>query len=117
MGLIQVEFDKIAEDKIKEALERGEFDNLPGSGKPLQDLGAYFAAPENVRISYSVLKSSGFVPEEIELLREIEGLKARLVACHQDPTRAKTKSEIRHLRLKYDLIIESYRRRPRGSHS
>ena len=26
------------ERKIREAMERGEFDDLPGSGKPLQDL-------------------------------------------------------------------------------
>ncbi len=28
----------IAEDRIREAMEQGKFDNLPGTGKPLRDL-------------------------------------------------------------------------------
>ncbi len=105
-----MDFNKIAEDKIKEAIERGEFDDLPGSGKPLRELAAYFAAPENVRIGYSVLKSSGFVPEEVSLLKEIESLKTGLAACHDEPARVKILLEIRHLQLKYDLIIECHHR-------
>ena len=41
-------FEKIAEEKIEEAIAAGEFDNLPGQGKPL-DLDAYFATPEQMR--------------------------------------------------------------------
>jgi len=57
-----------------EAIARGEFDNLPGKGKPL-DLDGYFATPEHLRMGYSMLKSADIIPEEMELLREIEGLK------------------------------------------
>lgn len=109
-----MDFEKISEDKIREAMERGEFDDLPGRGKPLEGLAAYFATPESVRIGYSVLKGSGFVPEEVDLLKEIESLKEQLVSCAQESGKAKVRSEIRHLRLKYDLIIESYRRGRRG---
>ena len=42
-------FDKIVEALIKEAQARGEFDNLPGEGKPI-DLTAYFETPEEVRL-------------------------------------------------------------------
>lgn len=42
-------FDKIVESLIKEAMERGEFENLPGKGKPI-DLTAYFDTPEEVRM-------------------------------------------------------------------
>jgi len=34
-------FHKNADEKINGAIARGEFDNLPGKGKPL-DLDAYF---------------------------------------------------------------------------
>ena len=37
------------EELIKNAMARGEFDNLPGKGQPL-DLSAHFAAPEDVRM-------------------------------------------------------------------
>ena len=70
-------FQKNVDEKIKEAIARGEFDNLPGKGKPL-DLDAYFATPEHLRMGYSILKSAGIIPEEMELLRQIEGLKKSL---------------------------------------
>jgi hypothetical protein len=70
-------FHKNVEEKINEAIARGEFDNLPGKGKPL-DLDAYFAAPEHLRIGYSILKGADIIPEEVELLRQIEGLKKSL---------------------------------------
>jgi DnaJ-like protein len=70
-------FQKNVDDKIKEAIARGEFDNLPGKGKSL-DLDAYFATPEHLRMGYSILKSADIIPEEMELLRQIEGLKKSL---------------------------------------
>ena len=56
-----------ADQKIKEAIAKGEFDNLPGTGKPL-DLDAYFATPEHLRMGYSILKSANIIPEEVELI-------------------------------------------------
>jgi hypothetical protein len=70
-------FQKNVDKKIEEAIARGEFDNLPGKGKPL-DLDAYFAAPEHLRMGYSILKSADVIPEEMELLRQIEALKKSL---------------------------------------
>lgn len=70
-------FQKNVDEKIKEAIAAGEFDNLPGKGKPL-DLDAYFATPEHLRIGYSILKSADIIPEEMELLRQIESLKQSL---------------------------------------
>ena len=70
-------FQKSVDEKIEEAIARGEFDNLPGKGEPL-DLDAYFATPEHLRMGYSILKNADIIPEEIELLRQIEGLKKSL---------------------------------------
>ena len=39
-------FHRNADEKIKEAIAKGDFDNLPGKGEPL-DLDAYFATPED----------------------------------------------------------------------
>lgn len=69
--------EKIIEEKIQEAIANGEFDNLEGQGKPL-NLDEYFAAPEDVRVGYSLLKSNKFVPPEVDLLKEIGELKAKL---------------------------------------
>lgn len=70
-------FQKNVEEKIKESIAAGEFDNLPGKGKPL-DLDAYFAMPEHLRMGYSILKNAEVIPEEMELLRQIEILKRSL---------------------------------------
>jgi hypothetical protein len=103
-------FDKIVEEKIKEAMENGEFDNLEGSGKPLRGLNAYFATPENVRIGYSVLKNSGFVPEEVELLKEINALKEEAAFCTEAERKKALNSRIAELQLKYDLLMDQYRK-------
>src|SRR5215813_7557753 len=70
-------FQKKVDEKIEESIASGEFDDLPGKGKPL-DLDGYFATPEHLRMGYSILKSADVIPEEMELLRQIEGLRKSL---------------------------------------
>jgi hypothetical protein len=72
-----VSLQKNVDEKIEEAIARGEFDNLPGKGKPL-DLDAYFATPEHLRMGYAILKSAAVIPEEMELLKQIEDQKKAL---------------------------------------
>ena len=48
-------FGRLIENKIREAIERGEFDNLPGKGKPL-DLTESFNTPGDLRLGYAMLK-------------------------------------------------------------
>ena len=62
--------ERAIEEKIRRSIEAGHFDNLEGHGKPL-DLTAYFNTPEDLRLAYSLLKSNEFVPEEVEMLKEI----------------------------------------------
>src|SRR5260370_35326981 len=61
-------FDYV-EEQIREAQVRGEFDNLPGSGKPLDLDSNQFAGDK--ALAYSMLKQNGFAPPEIELAKEI----------------------------------------------
>ena len=49
----------IAERRIAEAMAEGQFDNLPGRGRPLQLEDLSHLAPE-MRLAYIVLKNSGF---------------------------------------------------------
>jgi len=101
--------EKFIEDKIREAMEKGEFDNLPGKGKPL-DLEAYFATPADVRLGYSVLKSAGCLPVEVELREEIEALKAQLASCDDERKRQALGKEIESRTLKLNLMMDSDRR-------
>ena len=58
------------EEQLAEARERGEFDNLQGSGKPLRLDNDNFYAGDKA-LAYSLLKNHGFAPAEVELAREI----------------------------------------------
>ncbi len=55
----------IAERKIAEAIAQGEFDDLPGAGRPL-DLAEDPLVPEEQRMANRILKNAGFVPREVE---------------------------------------------------
>lgn len=61
---------RIAEERILEAQRRGEFENLPGHGKPLQ-LDDDTHVPEDLRLAYKVLKNANCLPPELELKKEI----------------------------------------------
>lgn len=79
---------------IAEAIERGEFENLKGEGKPI-DLDAYFATAEDVRVGQAVLKSNEFVPEEVDRLREIGDLRVKLSECADEGERSKLQKLLR----------------------
>ncbi|MEW5909590.1 MAG: DnaJ family domain-containing protein [Thermodesulfobacteriota bacterium] len=63
-------YEKIVEERIKKAIKEGEFENLPGSGKPLNLDDDQFV-PEDLRLAYKILKNADCVPPEIELKKEI----------------------------------------------
>jgi hypothetical protein len=62
--------ERIAEQRIREAIERGDFDHLEGAGKPLA-LDDDRDVPDELRVAYRILKNAGCIPPEIELRREI----------------------------------------------
>lgn len=57
------------EAQIQEAQARGDFDNLPGMGQPLSFDSNPYAGEKS--LGYSLLKSQGYAPPEVELAREI----------------------------------------------
>jgi len=98
------------EKKIQEAMARGEFDNLEGRGKPL-DLDAYFNMPEDLRMAFSILKSNQFVPEEIEILKDIATIKEKLKSCTDDAEEQSLRKELHDKSLSIQLMLERYRRK------
>jgi hypothetical protein len=70
-------FQKIVEKRIKEAQERGEFDNLPGRGAPIV-LEDDSHIPEDLRLAYKILKNAGCLPPELELKKKIRQMEDML---------------------------------------
>lgn len=60
----------IAEQRIQEAMQRGEFDNLQGKGRPIEYEDDSFVPPD-LRMAYKILKNAGYLPPELETAREI----------------------------------------------
>ncbi|MEK4236803.1 DnaJ family domain-containing protein [Paenibacillus sp. FSL H7-0714] len=71
----------LVEQRIQESMRNGEFGDLPGHGKPmeLEDLSG---VPEELRMSFKIMKNSGLVPEEVSLRAECITLEGLLAACH-----------------------------------
>jgi hypothetical protein len=102
-------FDRIVEALIQGAMERGEFDNLPGKGKPI-DLTEYFETPEEVRIAYSVLKNAGITSREVDLLKEIAELKQMLAAVLDEQKKQGIMKQIGQKQLEFSLLMEQQKR-------
>ena len=55
--------ERAIEEIIQAAMARGEFDNLPGKGKPL-NLDDYFSLPEDERMALTMLRNAGYCPRK-----------------------------------------------------
>lgn len=100
---------KTIDEIIRDAIQRGEFDNLSNKGKKL-NLDDYFNTPEDVRLGYSILKNADYLPEEVQFLKDIGELQEKLATLTQDEELKKTIKEIEAMRLKYNLLMERHRR-------
>lgn len=67
--------------QIRKAMEDGEFDNLPGEGKPL-DLQENEHTPEEMRMAYKILRENEMAPDWIlqgkDIDAKVEALLKRL---------------------------------------
>ena len=63
-------FAKLVEQRIKASQKNGDFEDLQGTGKPIEfedDSGI----PEDLRMAYKMLKNADCTPPEIELKKQI----------------------------------------------
>jgi hypothetical protein len=72
--------DDLVEQRIREAQQRGEFDALPGAGRPLA-IEDDSLVPEELRVALRVLKNAGMVPPQVHALRDLDALLAEMVAA------------------------------------
>ncbi|MGD0883998.1 MAG: DnaJ family domain-containing protein [Thermodesulfovibrionales bacterium] len=98
---------KIADERIREAMERGELDNLRGAGKHLTFEDETWMA-EDLRLAYRILRNSGYIPAEIETRKDILSLKDLIGTIDDDREKLKKLREINLLSLKLNMA----RKRP-----
>lgn len=98
--------ESLAERAIREAMERGDFDNLPGAGKPLDLRGA--DEPDwwvKQFVEREELEAFATAPTVLGLRREAQGFPASLVDCDDEGL-------VRELLADYNLRVKRDRLRP-----
>ena len=78
--------ERLADQRIQEAIERGDFNDLPGAGQPLPDEPELTGVAPELRVAYRIMKNAGMIPEYVQIRREITDLSALLEDCGLDGT-------------------------------
>lgn len=103
-------FEKIVEEKIQLAMANGEFDNLPGKGRPL-NLDDYFKIPPELRMTFQILKNYGLSPCEVELKKEIYQLRENLTNCAANEEKKKLTKLINYKSMLLNIELEKNKHR------
>ena len=99
-------FEKIVEERIKRAQQKGEFDNLTGSGKPLSFEDDRFI-PDELRLAYKILKNADCIPPEIELKKEINRVEEFLSTMPDTSEKYQTLKKLNFLIMKLNSTRNS----------
>jgi hypothetical protein len=96
-------FERIAENRILEAIEAGEFDNLQGRGQPLK-LEDDSHIPLELRMAYKMLKNADCLPPELELRREVVTLQDLVASMEDEAEKLKQMRRLNFLMMKLSMI-------------
>ena len=96
-------FAKLAENRILEAIEAGEFDNLRGRGQPL-DLNDDSHIPPELRMAYKILKNADCLPPELTLRQEVVNLQDLVAAMPDEAEKLKQMRRLNFLIMKLDMM-------------
>lgn len=102
--------ETIAEQRIREAMANGDFDQLPGRGKRV-NLDEYFKSPPEQRAAHALLKNAGIAPQEIQMRRTMNEWRSQLAEAKDDITRREIRARIGRMHIELDLLVQKARRR------
>lgn len=99
-------FEKIIEERILKAQKRGDFDNLEGTGKPIC-IEDDRHIPEDLRITYKILKNADCLPPEIEIKKEIQRTEDLLISIKDTAEKYRVLKKLNFLILKLNSLRPS----------
>ena len=106
-----MKFYNAVEENIRQAIAKGDFDNLPNKGKPL-DLSAWKRTPEHLRMTYSILKNAGITPQEVNLKKQISEVKAEIELLDKTTQQEERKvltNTLNKLMTMYNIKMDNFR--------
>lgn len=101
-----MDFARLAERRIEEAVEAGELDNLPGAGKPLPRMDG----PDGMEaFGYRMMAKVGALPLEVMLRREIAETRRKLSTESDEERRIELLKTIANLEMRFAMAMEGRR--------
>ena len=96
-------FTKIVEERIRKAQKKGEFENLEGTGEPL-NLADDQSVAEELRLAYKILKNADCLPPEIEIKKEIHQTEELLAGMTDTAEKYRTMKKLNYLIMKLNTL-------------
>ena len=96
-------FDRIIEDRIRRAQQKGKFEDLEGTGKPLIFEKDGHVAGE-LRLVYKILKNADCLPPEIQLKNEIKRTEDLLSGMEDTAEKYRTLKKLNFLIMKLNSL-------------
>ena len=99
-------FSRLIEERIRRAQKKGVFENLEGSGKPLNlEDDSYIA--EDLRLAHKILKNADCLPPEIELKKEIKCTEDLLSGMKDTAQKHRTLKKLNYLIMKLNTVRDT----------
>jgi hypothetical protein len=94
---------------LQQAAASGELAKVASYGKPMEEDAAWHATPESLRMPFKILKNSGFVPPEVELMNERAALVKAVEQCADEAERKRLQLKLSDLSQRLTVRLESLR--------
>ena len=103
--------DEQIAQSLRDAQRSGELQSAASWGKPLDLADGYAQTPEELRMAFKALKDAGFVPPEVETMKQIAALRDRIAgapdAAQADALRRRLGELQQHLALRLEKLRAS----------
>jgi hypothetical protein len=96
-------FSKLADNRIREAIEAGDFDDLQGKGQPL-NLEEDSHVPPELRMAYKILKNADCLPQELALRQEVLQLQDLVATMPDEAEKLKQMRRLNFLVMKLNML-------------
>ena len=101
--------DEYIAQSLREAQHSGELQSAASWGKPLDLADGYAQTPEELRMAFKALKDAGFVPPEVETMKQIAALRQVIEADPAAPDAEAMRRRLSELQQHLALRLEKLR--------
>jgi hypothetical protein len=101
--------DEQIAQSLRDSERSGELQSAASWGKPLDLADGYAQTPEELRMAFKALKDAGFVPPEVETMKQIAALRERVEADPNAPDADAIRQRMSELQQHLALRLEKLR--------